>query len=986
MSAVEPGNSERAHLNETPSGLSDSRSYPSLHVRFGPYEVNGERCELRKGTLKLKLPHQSFQILAMLLEKPGQVVSRESLRRELWPDDVYVNFEGSLNSAVQRLRSALQDTSREPRYIETLPREGYRFIASVERPTPVCDEEAKSATTVDSSELPSVSKESVELPSIVSVPSRNWRYWAPAMVLLLIVLVVSYAWYRYNRQNQHAAEAQAQPPLVVPPSLPHRSVAIMGFANVSGDARNGWLSTAFSEMLATELAAGDQLRTVAAEHVARAKLELSLPNEDSYASDTLTRIHKDLGCDYVVTGSYVPTGQATNGQLRLDARVQDAITGDTVASVAVIGSRADLSDLASRAGGQLRAKLGVAALTSTESEEVKLALPSDAEAARLYSDGLARLRLYDNVAAKDLFERVIGLQPEYSPAYSALAVAWSSLGYDAKATEAARRAMDLAHNLPQQTRLQTEARYHEMSGEWTQAIEMYSRLLRSYPDNLDYGLNLARAQHAMGSNVEAAATIVALRKFPSPERDDPRIDLFESGIAGELADYQRERTLAESAAKKAETTGARILLARAKLMEGYASSSLGDFRIAMDNFAEAQRMFAESGNLADSAAAVMNRGIILAEQGDLAGAKRSYEQALNVFREKGEQASLASALVNIAEIYRIEGDLPKAEHLTRETLAIFDKLNRKRHQDLATGNLAGLLVRQGKFREAKELLEPLVEHLRSTADKSLLAHALETFGSIVEIQGDMPTALRMYQESAVLFKDSGAKTEYAEAERSVGKAFSREGDFVSAKRALSEARSVDHDIGAKSDIDLGQVELAEVSLAQGEPVDMAALGSAVDELHHQKMTDDEIEAEVVLARAILQQGKNPEAASALTKAAALSAKSYDPTVRFDVALATAHLRTAQHHFDEARRTARPALQRAVAMGCVRCQLEARLELGEIEVQAGNAERGRAQLRQLANEAGGRGFRLLAEHAAADSAGPAESGNFPGRTARRNPVP
>jgi hypothetical protein len=89
-------------------------------------------------------------------------------------------------------------------------------------------------------------------------------------------------------------------------------------------------------------------------------------------------------------------------------------------------------------------------------------------------------------------------------------------------------------------------------------------------------------------------------------------------------------------------------------------------------------------------------------------------------------------------------------------------------------------------------------------------------------------------------------------------------------------------------------------------------------------------------------------------------------VRFDVALATAHLRSAQHRFDDASRTIRPALQSVVAVGCVRCQLQARLELGEIEMQAGNAQRGRAQLHQLGDEAASRGFQLIAERAAADS--------------------
>jgi hypothetical protein len=134
----------------------------------------------------------------------------------------------------------------------------------------------------------------------------------------------------------------------------------------------------------------------------------------------------------------------------------------------------------------------------------------------------------------------------------------------------------------------------------------------------------------------------------------------------------------------------------------------------------------------------------------------------------------------------------------------------------------------------------------------------------------------------------------------------------------------------------------------------------------QKITGGEIETEIVLARENIRQGKTAEAEKILGQSNFRLAKSYDPTVCFDVALATAHRQGAQHRFDDASRTLRSALQSAVAAGCVRCQLEARLELGEIEIQAGNVERGRAQLHELANEAGSRGFRLIAERAAADT--------------------
>jgi DNA-binding winged helix-turn-helix (wHTH) protein/tetratricopeptide (TPR) repeat protein len=966
MSSVESKGAEDIPGNDGAQALRDLASGQRALLQFGLYEVDLQRNELRKGGLRLKLPRQSFQILVTLLKRPGEVVTRETLRQELWPDDVFVNFEGSLNSAVQKLRSVLQDTSRDPRYIETLPRVGYRFIADVESVIPVSDEAPQSAATPEPAEFPPDDTTTDEFSTVPPVEGRSRPRLAAAVFVLipLLILFVVYAGYRYSRRNQQVPKAQTQPALVIPSSLTRRSVAVMGFTNVAGNARDAWLSTAFTEMLATELAAGDQLRTVAAEDVTRAKLELSLASEDSYAVHTLTKIHQDLGCDYVVVGSYLAIGEAGSGRVRLDARVQDALSGDTVASFAVVGSQSDLFDLASHAGEQLRAKLGVGALTSTEAEEVKLALPSNPEAARLYSNGLDKLRLYDDIAASDLFKKVIRLQPEYFAAYTALASARSALGYDAEAAVAARKAMELSQNLPQQARLQAEAKYHQINGDWTQAADIYAQLQRSYPDDLAYGLNHAFAQDVMGKGAEALATIAALRKLPAPERDDPRIDLMEARIAGDLGDFKQEQVLGESAAKKAELSGAHQLLARAKLLVGYASVDLGNFSKAKDAYTVAQQMYAESGDVVGAALAKMDIGIVSEQQGDIAEAGRSFEQVLPVFRKKGDQASLVADLNNLSEVYRLEGDLKKEEHLLRDAIVISNKMNRLDKVDIETGNLADSLQHQGRFREAKGILEPLVKHLRSTGKKSLLGEVIETLGATEEAQGDMTASVHMYQEAASLFKETGFKIDYAGAERFLGKALLGEADFVNAKQALAEALSVDREIGARAETALDQVALAEVASAQAGPVDMDALQAAIDELRLSKMPDDEIEAEIVAAREMMQEGRASEAARVLAGSAALSAKSSNPAIRFDVALATAHVEVAEHRLNDATRTVRSALRNAETMGCVRCQLEARLELGEIKIQSGNAEQGHAQLHELADEAGRRGFLLIARRAAA----------------------
>jgi DNA-binding winged helix-turn-helix (wHTH) protein len=102
-------------------------------IRFGSYEVEPRSGELRKEGTKVRLREQCFEVLALLLERPGEVVTREELRNRLWPEDVYVDFDNGLNTAVARIREALGDSAERPRFIETLPRRGYRFIAPVDR-------------------------------------------------------------------------------------------------------------------------------------------------------------------------------------------------------------------------------------------------------------------------------------------------------------------------------------------------------------------------------------------------------------------------------------------------------------------------------------------------------------------------------------------------------------------------------------------------------------------------------------------------------------------------------------------------------------------------------------------------------------------------------------------------------------------------------------------------------------------------------------
>ena len=192
------------------------------------------------------------------------------------------------------------------------------------------------------------------LPVGVPQPTPTNRYFLAGVVAFLIaVLIVGYS---VINRKKHSAPATA------PPSH-RRSVAVLGFQNLAGKPEDAWLSTALSEMLTTELAQGDQLRTIPGESVAQMKRSLALPDADSFSQDTLSRIHENLGTDDVVIGSYVPLAA---GVIRVDLRLQETEAGEILASVSEKGSASEIDELVSKAGAELRAKLGVSALSDAE--------------------------------------------------------------------------------------------------------------------------------------------------------------------------------------------------------------------------------------------------------------------------------------------------------------------------------------------------------------------------------------------------------------------------------------------------------------------------------------------------------------------------------------------------------------------------------------------------------------------------------------------
>src|SRR4051794_32473358 len=179
-----------------------SRAAPTPSIlRFGPYELDLRSTQLRKKDLKIRLQDQPFQILVALLERPGELILREEIRRKLWPDDTVVEFDHGINAAVKRLRDALRDSAEKPRYIETVARRGYRFIAPVEA---LALSERAAAVVPQSQPVPESSPATVDAaptppPSALSPDQKRWILAALAGALIAAGMAVP--WLRHSMVN-----------------------------------------------------------------------------------------------------------------------------------------------------------------------------------------------------------------------------------------------------------------------------------------------------------------------------------------------------------------------------------------------------------------------------------------------------------------------------------------------------------------------------------------------------------------------------------------------------------------------------------------------------------------------------------------------------------------------------------------------------------------------------------------------------------------
>lgn len=557
-------------------------------IRFDGWVLRTDSGELDRAGTVVRLQDQPLQVLLELLERPGAMVSREQLIARLWPKGV-VDYDTGLNTVVRKLRAALGDDAGEPRYIETIPRRGYRFIGAIETP-PVIAEVAPLAPAAEPAPPPQVAPASepasvmAPAPDVAPLPVQSvprWRFWVWLLVPLLLValaLGTRSVW----RQPARSAE----------------SVAVLPFKPLVPDAANPALELGMADTLITQLSRIPGLRV----SPLTAARSFDAPDRDPLAAG------RALGVDAVLEGSLQVDGQ----RLRVSARLLQVSDGRALWSDDFDEPMASLFELQDAVARKVVAALAVR-LSPEQEQRVSRPATRSMAAYQHYVNGLYLWQRRDPGAAAQ-FEAALQEDPQYALAWSGLAGALASqavYGYAPpqavfpRAKQAALRAMTLEPELAQahaalaHVLVQYERRYWEGEQEYLRALSL---------DPLDANtwMRLALARAMLGRLDDAQADMTRAR-------DLEPMNLAYSTNLGLILYLKRDHTAAARELNRVlqldpAADSARALLARVLLAQGDAEGAIREFRRQQRSVpggdGDLGRAYAATGRVAEARAEI----------------------------------------------------------------------------------------------------------------------------------------------------------------------------------------------------------------------------------------------------------------------------------------------------------------------------------------------------------------------------------------------
>jgi eukaryotic-like serine/threonine-protein kinase len=442
--------------------------------RFGTFEVDVRAGELRKQGVRLKLQEQPLRVLTILLQRPGEVVTREELRSQNWPADTFVDFDNSLNTSINKLREALGDSAESPRFIETLPRRGYRFIAPVTSDGP--------GSTIGSTGV------------AAAKPTRNWK----AISLLAIIVgtgVVAGGMFWRSRQNRKLTDQD--------------TIVLADFTNTTGDPV---IDDALKQGLRVQLEQSPFLNILSEKRVSDELRFMGRPEDKRLTAETAREVCQRGSSKALLAGSISKLGS----HYVIGLNALNCQSGESLASEQVeVDSREHVLKGLGQLATRIREKLGesLASIHRYDTPLEEATTPS-LEALQAYSLGVEATR---TMRANPLpfFQRAVQLDPNFAIAYATMG-AYTPRDKTALRTEYLRKAYELREKISDWERFYIESHYYDrVLGDLQKAEDVYELWQRVYPRDDTVYTNLAVINNFYGRYEKALEQArEAVRLYP----------------------------------------------------------------------------------------------------------------------------------------------------------------------------------------------------------------------------------------------------------------------------------------------------------------------------------------------------------------------------------------------------------------------------------------------------------------------------------------
>jgi eukaryotic-like serine/threonine-protein kinase len=680
-------------------------------LRFGAFEADLRSGELRQDGIKVKLEGQPFQVLAALLERPGQLVTREELQKDLWPDETFVDFEQGINAAVKRLRVALEDSADKPRFIETLPRRGYRFIARVENGA-----------------LPKSAAVEVHLGPVFPLrPTpelRNKRRIVVTVGVGAFLIIAAIASWRVFFARPALAETDV--------------ILLASFVNKTGDpifdnSLDKALEVKLTESpflsLFPELGVRETMRMMRHDPNERVTREMGIEicNRQGLKAVVVPEIAA-FGSRYLITLEAIDA----RNQKSIARRQEEAETKDKV--IAALG----------KAGSQLRRLLGEG-LSSLEKYDapLDLATTSSLEALQAYRTGMTQFRYGRPREAIAFFERAVELDPQFCSAHRMLANVYVSLGDGQAARQNYAKCFELKdRRLTQEENFRAAATNHMyMTGNLEKAIPVLVLYKQAYPRSTVASNVLGVVYLRMGRTEEALrefqraidlAVVPAAPDLANASRTLMIMGRFEEAKKildqwqpkGSLSSFQIEQRYRIAFFENDATTMERLareipaddmLWLRLQQQLAFFRGDFGTLRSLSETLVNQQRRAKRMENAADE----------LAWHARLESYLGNYALARKLCREAGEAGKDSNlGLGHCAKALAEAGDVTQAEALAAklDRLRPEDTLNQKIHLPL----IRSIVERQqGNAVKAVDLLAPVTQY--EQGESQVLYHRAQAY-------------------------------------------------------------------------------------------------------------------------------------------------------------------------------------------------------------------------------------------------------------------